>query len=339
MLRFIFLTRKSWSKDLTFNLWRKQRVYKEYAILLCITCNFNFMDAISQKTTIGWIGTGVMGAAMSSRIQAKGYPVVVYNRTKAKAQALLDEGATWADSPAEVASQAKVIFTIVGFPQDVKDVYLSEQGILSTIKAGSITVDMTTTVPSLSQEIYRQAKEKNVSSVDAPVSGGDVGAKKGTLSVMVGGDEATVQQIMPLLEVMGGNIVYQGKAGAGQHTKMCNQITIAGTMIGVCESLLYGQRAGLDLPTMLQSISGGAAACWTLDNLAPRIVRRDFEPGFYVAHFIKDMGIALQEANRMGLSMPGLSLVKQLYESVKAQGNGKKGTQALMLALESMSGM
>lgn len=297
------------------------------------------MDLINQKTTIGWIGTGVMGAAMLGRIQDKGYPVILYNRTKSKAQALLDRGASWADSPAEVARQASIIFTVVGFPDDVRAVYLGEQGILASVKEESIIVDMTTTAPGLAQEIYRQAQEKKVSSVDAPVSGGDVGAKNGTLSIMVGGDEETVQKIIPLLEIMGKNIVYQGKAGAGQHTKMCNQIVIAGTMIGVCESLLYGYRAGLDLPVMLRSISGGAAACWTLDNLAPRIVKRDFEPGFYVEHFVKDMGIALQEANQMGLAMPGLSLVKQLYESVKAQGNGKKGTQALMLALENMSGV
>ena len=290
-----------------------------------------------ENQSIGWIGTGVMGAAMMARLQQDGHKGIVYNRTKEKAQPLLEAGATWANSPAAVAEQADIIFTIVGFPEDVWEVYFGEQGVLSSVRAGSILVDMTTTEPSLAKEIYQQAQAKEVSAIDAPVSGGDVGAKNGSLSIMVGGDEAAVETVMPLLAVMGQSIVYQGKAGSGQHTKMCNQITIAGTMIGVCESLLYGYRAGLDLSTMLKSISGGAAACWTLNNLAPRIVQRDFEPGFYVEHFVKDMGIALQEANRMGVALPGLALVKQLYEAVKAQGYGKKGTQALMLALESLS--
>lgn len=295
------------------------------------------MSLTNQNLNIGWIGTGVMGAAMAGRIRDKGYPLYVYNRTQAKAQSLIDMGATWADSPKGVARQADIIFTIVGFPDDVREVYFGEQGILAGAKEGSIVVDMTTTEPSLAQEIYEEARKKGVSSVDAPVSGGDVGAKNGALSIMVGGDEGAVDQVMPLFEIMGKNIVYQGKAGSGQHTKMCNQITVAGTMIGVCESLLYGYRAGLDLPTMLKSISGGAAACWTLDNLAPRIVDRNFDPGFYIDHFIKDMGIALKEANQMGLSMPGLALVKQLYEAAKAQGYGKNGTHALMLALERLS--
>lgn len=295
------------------------------------------MSLTNQNPGIGWIGTGVMGAAMAGRIQEKGYTLYVFNRTQAKAQPLIEQGATWADSPKAVAEKADIIFTIVGFPEDVRKVYLGEQGVLAGTKEGSITVDMTTTEPSLAQEIYEEARKKGVSSIDAPVSGGDVGAKNGALSIMVGGDREAVNQVMPLFEIMGKSIVYQGKAGSGQHTKMCNQITIAGTMIGVCESLLYGYRAGLDLPTMLKSISGGAAACWTLDNLAPRIVKRNFDPGFYIEHFIKDMGIALQEANRMCLSMPGLALVKQLYEAARAQEHGKKGTHALMLALEKLS--
>ncbi len=295
------------------------------------------MSVTNQNTTVGWIGTGVMGMAMLGRIQDNGYRTVVYNRTPSKAQPLLDRGAAWADSPQAVASEADIIFTIVGFPDDVREVYFGEKGILSGARKGAILVDMTTTEPSLAREIDEKARNKGISAIDAPVSGGDVGAKNGTLSIMVGGEQSAVDQVMPLLEIMGKNIVYQGKAGSGQHTKMCNQIVIAGTMIGVCESLLYAYRAGLDLPTMLQSISGGAAACWTLENLAPRIVKRNFDPGFYVEHFIKDMGIALQEANRMGLSMPGLSLVKQLYEGVSAQGHGKKGTHALMLALETLS--
>ena len=295
------------------------------------------MIQIDQRTSVGWVGTGVMGAAMLARLQQEGYPCVVHTRTRQKAQPLLDAGAQWADSPQTVAEQTDVTFTIVGFPADVREVYLGDQGLLSGAEAGSILVDMTTTEPSLAVEIYQRAQEQGVHTVDAPVSGGDVGAKNGVLSIMVGGDQTAVDAVMPLLKVMGMNIVYQGEAGSGQHTKMCNQITIAGTMVGVCESLLYGYRAGLDLTTMLQSISGGAAACWTLDNLAPRMVQRDFDPGFYVEHFIKDMGIALQEANRMHLAMPGLALAKQLYEAVQAQGHGRLGTHALMLALEHLS--
>lgn len=297
------------------------------------------MTKINQNTTVGWVGTGVMGAAMLARLQEAGYASIIYTRTKEKAQPLLEAGAQWADSPRAVAEQCAVLFTIVGFPNDVREVYFEDEGLLAGAQQGAILVDMTTTEPSLAQEIYQQAQTQQVHTVDAPVSGGDVGAKQGTLSIMVGGDKPVVEAVMPLLEVMGKNIVYQGEAGAGQHTKMCNQITIAGTMIGVCESLLYGHRAGLDLPTMLRSISGGAAACWTLDQLAPRMVQRSFDPGFYVEHFIKDMGIALQEANRMGLSMPGLALAKQLYEATQAQGHGKLGTHALLLALEKLSGV
>ena len=297
------------------------------------------MEKINKDKRIGWIGTGVMGAAMVNRLLAAGFSCTVYNRTKAKAEECLANGATWVSSPQEVAEQADVIFTIVGFPQDVREVYLGDDGILAVAKANNILVDMTTTEPSLAQEIYQAGQPKQVSCIDAPVSGGDVGAKNGQLSIMVGGDKEAVDSVMPLFEIMGKNIVYQGEAGAGQHTKMCNQITIAGTMVGVCECLLYAHRAGLNLPTMLQSISGGAAACWTLDNLAPRVVDRNFDPGFYVEHFIKDMGIALAEANRMNLALPGLALVKQLYEAVKAQGNGKLGTQALMLGLETLNGL
>ena len=294
------------------------------------------MDS-NEISSVGWVGTGVMGAAMAARLREAGHSLTINTRTKSKAQSLLDAGAQWAESPRVVAEQTDVVFTIVGFPDDVREVYFGEDGLLAGAKEGTTLVDMTTTEPSLAVEIYQKAKEQNVPTVDAPVSGGDVGAKQGTLSVMVGGDRDAVDRMMPLLELMGKNIIYQGEAGAGQHTKMCNQITIAGTMVGVCESLLYGYPAGLDLPNMLRSISGGAAACWTLDNLAPRIVNRNFDPGFYVEHFIKDMGIALQEAHRMGLSMPGLALAHQLYEATKAQGHGKLGTHALTLALEQMS--
>lgn len=297
----------------------------------------NKPSAISSKTRIGWIGTGVMGFPMCNHVLTRGYKLTVYNRTKAKAKSLLDSGAKWAESPRAVAEQSEVTFTMVGFPEDVRQVYLGDNGILTGVSAGSIVIDMTTTSPSLSRDIHAAATVKSVYAIDAPVSGGDVGARAGTLSIMVGGEVEVVESIKPLLEIMGRQIVHQGGPGSGQHAKMCNQIVIAGTMIGVCEGLLYGYKAGLDLQTMLRSISGGAAACWTLDNTAPKILQRNFDPGFFVEHFIKDMSIALDEARRLDLALPGLALVNQLYLALKAQGHGRLGTQALMLALEQLS--
>ena len=292
-----------------------------------------------SQIKIGWVGTGVMGRWMCQHVIDLGYTATIFTRTKSKADLLLKAGATWADSPAEVAESSDIIFTIVGFPEDVRQVYLGENGILTTAKSGSIVVDMTTTEPSLAIEIHQAARAKGVSSIDAPVSGGDVGAREARLAIMIGGDQEAVDAIHPLFEAMGQNIVYQGEAGSGQHTKMCNQITIAGTMIGVCEALLYGAKAGLDLEIMLSTISKGAAGCWSLENLAPRVLKRNFDPGFFVEHFIKDMGIALDEAKRMGISLPGLSLVHQLYLATQAQGHGRLGTHALMLALEKLSGV
>ena len=292
-----------------------------------------------SQIKIGWVGTGVMGRWMCQHVIDLGYTATIFTRTKSKADPLLKAGATWADSPAEVAESSDIIFTIVGFPEDVRQVYLGENGILTTAKSGSIVVDMTTTEPSLAIEIHQAARAKGVSSIDAPVSGGDVGAREARLAIMIGGDKEAVDAIHPLFEAMGQNIVYQGEAGSGQHTKMCNQITISGTMIGVCEALLYGAKAGLDLEIMLSTISKGAAGCWSLDNLAPRVLKRNFDPGFFVEHFIKDMGIALDEAKRMGISLPGLSLVHQLYLATQAQGHGRLGTHALMLALEKLSGV
>jgi 3-hydroxyisobutyrate dehydrogenase len=291
----------------------------------------------SGALRVGWIGTGVMGVSMCGHLLAKGHPVTLSTRTKSKAQPLLDRGAVWADSPRAVAAATDIVFSIVGFPPDVREVYLGQEGLLAGARSGQTLVDMTTTQPSLSREIYEAGRAKGVHTVDAPVSGGDVGARNATLSIMVGGDRDVVDRVRPFFEVMGRSIVYQGGPGSGQHTKMCNQITIAGTMIGVCECLLYGYKAGLDLETMLESIRGGAAGCWTLDNLAPRVLKRNFDPGFFVEHFIKDMGIALDEAGRMGLSLPGLALVHQLYRAVQAQGHGRCGTHALMLALETLS--
>src|SRR3984893_9847726 len=289
------------------------------------------------KTRVGWIGTGVMGRWMCQHLMTKGYKATVYNRTKERAQPLLDAGAAWADTPKAVAERSDVVFAIVGFPKDVREVFLGAQGALAGSRAGGVLVDMTTSEPSLAREICEAAKGKGVGSVDAPVSGGDVGAKNAALSIMVGGDAEVVDAVRPLLECMGKTVVHQGPPGAGQHTKMVNQVLIASNMIGVCEALLYGYKAGLDLKTVLQSVGSGAAGSWSLNNLGPRIIDRNFEPGFFVEHFIKDMGIALDEARRMNLSLPGLALANQLYLAVQAQGWGRKGTHALMLALETLS--
>ena len=295
--------------------------------------------ATPGTTRIGWVGTGVMGRWMCQHLMNKGYAATVYNRTKERAQPLLDAGATWADGPAEVAKRSDVVFAIVGFPKDVREVLLGPKGVLTAARPGMALVDMTTSEPSLAREIHEAAKAKGVASLDAPVSGGDVGAKNAALSIMVGGDADDVEALRPLFECLGKTIVHQGPAGAGQHTKMVNQILIASNMVGVCEALLYGWKAGLDLKTVLQSVGGGAAASWSLNNLGPRIMDRNFEPGFFVEHFIKDMGIALEEAKRMNLALPGLALANQLYLALQAQGFGRKGTQALYLALESLSGI
>jgi 3-hydroxyisobutyrate dehydrogenase len=289
------------------------------------------------KTRVGWIGTGVMGLSMCRHLITKGYAATVFNRTKDKAQPLLDAGAAWAATPRVVAERSDVVFAIVGFPADVRQVFLGADGALAGSRPGTVLVDMTTSEPSLAREIHDAAKAKGVHALDAPVSGGDVGAKNAALSIMVGGDGPVLEAVKPPLECMGKTIVHQGPAGAGQHTKMVNQILIASNMVGVCEALLYGHKAGLDLKTVLQSVGGGAAASWSLNNLGPRIIDRNFEPGFFVEHFLKDMGIALDEARRMNLALPGLALANQLYVAVQAQGWGKKGPHALMLALEQLS--
>lgn len=293
----------------------------------------------SDKHRIGWIGTGVMGVSMCGHIMARAASVTVHNRTQEKAKPLLDRGAMWADMPSQVAEASDVVFTMVGFPRDVREVYMGKDGVLEGARPGTTLVDMTTTEPSLAREIDAAARAKGLHAVDAPVSGGDVGAREARLSIMVGGEAEIVERIRPLLETMGKTIVYQGPAGAGQHAKMCNQIQIAGTMVGMCESLIYARKAGLDVETMLESISGGAAGCWSLENLAPRICKRNFDPGFFVDHFVKDMGIALEEAKRMNLPLPGLALAHQLYVAVQALGHGRKGTHALMLAIEHTAGM
>ncbi|MBP3955234.1 NAD(P)-dependent oxidoreductase [Gemmata sp. G18] len=289
------------------------------------------------KTRIGWIGTGVMGRWMCQHAMTKGYSATVYNRSADKAQPLVEAGAKLAHSPKEVAEQADIVFAIVGFPKDVREVFLGTDGALAGAKPGAVLVDMTTSEPSLAKEIYEAAKAKGVAALDAPVSGGDVGAKNAALSIMIGGDKEVVAAVQPVFECMGKTIVHQGAPGAGQHTKMVNQILISSNMIAVCEGLLYGHKAGLDLETVFKSVSVGAAGSKALEVLGPRMLARNFEPGFYVEHFIKDMGIALAEAEKMNLSLPGLGLAKQLYEAVRAQGFGRKGTQALLLALETLN--
>jgi 3-hydroxyisobutyrate dehydrogenase len=296
-------------------------------------------SAEPKKTRIGWIGTGVMGRWMCQHALSKGYAATVYNRSKDKLQPLLEAGAKVAASPKEVAEQSDMVFAIVGFPKDVREVFLGVNGALAGSKPGTVLVDMTTSEPSLAKEIYEAAKTKGVASLDAPVSGGDVGAKNAALSIMIGGDKEVVAAVQPVFECMGKTIVHQGGPGAGQHTKVVNQILISSNMVALCEGLLYGYKAGLDLETVFKSVSVGAAGSKALEILGPRMMARNFEPGFYVEHFIKDMGIALAEAEKMNLSLPGLGLAKQLYEAVRAQGYGRKGTQALLMALETLNGV
>ena len=289
------------------------------------------------STRVGWIGTGVMGTSMCGHVLAAGYETTVYNRSASKLASLVEKGAKAAKSPREVAEASDVVFTIVGYPSDVRAVALGPGGTLEGAKPGSVLVDMTTSEPALAVEIADAAKAKGVDSVDAPVSGGDIGAKEARLSIMVGGEADVVASLRPLYETMGKTIVHQGGPGSGQHTKMVNQILIASGMIGVCEALLYGYKAGLDLTTVLQSVGSGAAGSWSLNNLGPRMIAGNFDPGFFVEHFLKDMGIALAESRRMKLALPGLALAEQLYRAVEAQGLGRNGTHALMLALARLS--
>ncbi|WP_394136946.1 NAD(P)-dependent oxidoreductase [Cytobacillus oceanisediminis] len=282
-----------------------------------------------ENTVVGFIGTGVMGKSMAGHLLKAGYPLVVYTRTKEKASDLLESGAEWAETPLEVAQKANVIITIVGYPADVEEVYLGENGIITNGKENTYVIDMTTSTPTLAKRLSEEAAKKGMQALDAPVSGGDIGAKEAKLSVMVGGDREAFLAVEPIFNLLGTNIVYQGKAGSGQHTKMCNQIAIASNMIGVCEAIVYAEKAGLDPKTVLQSISSGAAGSWSLSNLAPRMIDGNFEPGFYIKHFIKDMNIALQEAEAMGMLTPGLALAKKMYAQLAEEGEENSGTQAL----------
>lgn len=297
-------------------------------------------DAFSpERTRLAWIGLGVMGTSMSRRLLEAGYRVTVHNRTRSKADPLLELGAQWADSPRDAAAEADVVFSIVGYPADVREVTLGERGALGSLRSGCVLVDMTTSEPALAAEIAKAAAERGATAVDAPVSGGDVGARNGTLSIMIGGDRGMVERLEPCWKAMGSKWVWHGEAGAGQHAKLVNQTLIGGNMVGVCEALLYAQRAGLNLDSVLESVSSGAAGSWSLSNLAPRMIRGDFAPGFYVEHFIKDMGIILSEAKKMNLKLPGVELAERLYKELAAQGNGRSGTQALILALAKLNGV
>ncbi|WP_010530108.1 NAD(P)-dependent oxidoreductase [Lentibacillus jeotgali] len=289
---------------------------------------------ITNKSTIGIIGTGVMGKSMARNLQKSGYPINVFTRTKEKARKLMENGAVWKGSVAELARDSDVIITMVGYPSDVERVYFGGDGIIENAKKGTYVIDMTTSKPTLAIEIAQKAKERHFHVMDAPVSGGDVGAKNGALAIMVGGDQEVYDDVFPLFEVMGENIILQGEAGAGQHTKMVNQIAIATNMIGVSEAIVYAKEAGLNPSRVLDSISTGAAGSFSLSKLAPRMLAGDYEPGFYVKHFIKDMTIALDSAQEMGLTTPGLELSLRLYKELAEKGENDSGTQALIKLFE-----
>jgi 3-hydroxyisobutyrate dehydrogenase len=293
---------------------------------------------MEASTRIGWIGTGVMGSSMAGHLVEAGYHVDVYNRTRERAAGVVEQGATWGDSPRAVASDADVVFLMLGYPVDVRETVLGEDGILEVMKPGSLLIDMTTSEPALAVEIHAGASANGIDALDAPVSGGDVGARNATLVIMVGGALTAFERASPLFALLGQTIERQGDAGAGQHTKMVNQIAIAAGMIAMCEALLYAHRAGLDLEQTIATIQGGAAGSWSLTNYGPRILRGDFEPGFKIDHFVKDLGIALSEARRMELSLPGTALAEQLYVAAQGHDLGSRGTHALSVALGRLSG-
>jgi len=283
----------------------------------------------NKNTTVGFIGIGVMGNHMARHILNAGYTLHVHSRTRSKTQALCQEGAVWQGSVAPLAQQCQVIITMVGYPTDVEAIYMGTDGILGNAKSGTVTLDMTTSRPDLAITLHGEGHKKGIHCLDAPVTGGDIGAKNATLSIMVGGGEDDFTRVLPILELMGKNIHHQGPAGSGQHTKMANQIAIAAGMVAMCEALSYAGEAGLKPEKVIENIGQGAAGSWSLNNLAPRIIKQDFSPGFYVKHFIKDMGIALESARAMGLKTPGLELAAKLYAQLAAQGSENEGTQAL----------
>lgn len=279
---------------------------------------------------IGFIGVGIMGKSMVRNLMKSGFDVSVYTRTKSKVLDVLEEGAVWTDSIKECVANKDVVITMIGYPKDVEEVYFGEDGIMECAKQGAYLIDMTTNSPELAIQIYDRAKEKGFFALDAPVTGGDVGAKEGTLTIMVGGDEETYRTCKSVFEAMGNHIVYEGKAGNGQHTKMANQIAIAGTISAVCEAMTYGKAVGLDAETMINSIQKGAAASTQLSSAAPKILKEDYAPGFFIKHFIKDMRIAVSEAKARGVELSVLDEVLKMYESLEEKGAGDLGTQALI---------
>lgn len=295
--------------------------------------------AAPGSTRLGWIGTGVMGGPMCGHLLGQGYDVTVTTRRRGRAEGLLASGATWADTPAEVGAASDIVFSMVGYPDDVREVLLGPDGALSRARPGTVLVDMTTSEPSLAVEIADAAAARGVHALDAPVSGGDVGARSAALSIMVGGPVEVFEAVRPCFQAMGSTVVRQGDHGAGQHTKMVNQILVASTMVAMSEGLVYAYRAGLDVDRALASVANGAAGSWALSNLAPRVVVGDFAPGFFVDHLVKDLGIALAEAERSRITLPGLALANRLYVALQALGRGRDGTQALVHALASLSGL
>ncbi|EOA5227094.1 NAD(P)-dependent oxidoreductase [Listeria monocytogenes] len=279
---------------------------------------------------IGFVGTGVMGSSMAGHLLEAGYEVLVYTRTKTKAEDLLDKGALWVETPGELANKVDILISMVGYPKDVEELYLGENGFLEKLAVGTVAIDMTTSSPALAKKMAEFGREKGIGVLDAPVSGGDIGAKNGTLSIMVGGSEDVFFKVKPIFDILGSSVILQGDAGAGQHTKMVNQIAIASNMIGVTEAIIYAEAAGLNPSRVLDSISGGAAGSWSLANLIPRVLKDDFSPGFFIKHFIKDMGIAISEAKQMGLELPGLTLAEKMYQTLAEQGLSEEGTQALI---------
>ncbi|MFM0372486.1 NAD(P)-dependent oxidoreductase [Paraburkholderia aspalathi] len=292
------------------------------------------MNQSAIKPAIGFIGLGIMGASMAARLAAAGYPLHVYNRTRAKAEPLIEAGASWHATPKALAEATDVVITIVGTPDDVRALYLGDDGLIANARRDAVLIDMTTSSPQLAEELAVHAAASGVHMLDAPVSGGDVGAREGRLSIMVGGAADVLARVEPILRCLGTNVVLQGGPGAGQHTKLCNQIVIASTMLGVCEGLAYAHSAGLDAQTVLSAIGGGAAGGFQLNNMGPRIAKGDFAPGFFIEHFIKDMRIAHEEAAHMGRELPGLDLVRSLYQKLAEQGFTRNGTQALFKLYE-----
>ena len=288
------------------------------------------MTATTPKARIGFVGLGIMGQSMAGHLLAAGHALRVYNRSAGKAKALLERGATWCDTPGGVAAGSDVVITMVGYPRDVEQVWLGEDGILATAN-DALLVDMTTSSPELAQRLAREAAARGCRALDAPVSGGDIGAREARLSIMVGGDAGAFAEALPMLQLMGKTIVHTGGPGTGQHTKMCNQVVIASTIMGVCEGLAYARSAGLDPDVVLQCISGGAAGSFQLNVMGPKIVKGDFAPGFMIEHFLKDLSIALAEADRMYLQLPGAAQARQLYATLVERGHGRDGTQALSL--------